>query len=470
VSLSRREALGALAATGLVAAGCGRTVSLAPDPKRERPQRSDEPEARLLNRLGYGPRPGEVAKLKETGQKAWLDDQLGAGQGDPLGIQAHLFRLPIMHLGPWDLRDWPERDVVAQMQEAALVRAVHSPYVVRERLVDFWTNHFSVYARKGMGAYRKPMDERTVVRAHVLGSFGDMLRASSKSAAMLVYLDQQASTDTHPNENYARELLELHTLGVDGGYTQKDVMEVARCFTGWTEERGFLRKKGAFRFDADIHDRGAKTVLGHRIPAGGGVEDGERVVEILIEHPSTARHVSRKFCRFFLGDAGATAEPRVRETFVRTKGDVPSMVRALVDGPELLGPEAGLKRPYDFLVSTVRATEARVDNWRGLQTHLEHMGQPLYQWPMPDGYPMDTEAWTSSVLSRWNFALDLTHGRVPGVSVDLDRLQRTHQGAPIADVLFAGPAPEAVAKAADAAPTLAEAAAVCLASPEFQWR
>jgi hypothetical protein len=224
------------------------------------------------------------------GREAFVDEQLhptDASEPQILTLRLRGMVGEARDSGAWDLQDLPERDVLRQLSQAALLRAVYSHWQLRERLVDLWTNHFNIYARKNRGAYYTPTDQANVIRAHALGTFPDLLRASARSPAMLGYLDNEANRKGVPNENYARELLELHTLGVNGGYTQRDVREVARCLTGWTIEDRFLRRRGTFRFAAERHDNGEKIVLGHRIPAGGGEGDGERVLDIVCAHPST---------------------------------------------------------------------------------------------------------------------------------------------------------------------------------------
>jgi len=474
MNVSRRTALGVLGGSALALAGCdgvARGYRNLTKKSASPPQPGQEQDARFLNRFGFGPRPGEVAALAAKGRKAWLEEQLKPGD-EPLDVQMMVRRLDIEQLGPWDLRDWKREAVLAQMQQKAILMATYSPWQLRERMVDFWTNHFNIYAGKGLAAYRKPLDEREVVRQHALGKFPDMVRASSRSTAMLVFLDQQNSTAAHPNENYARELLELHTLGVHGGYTQKDVMEVARCLTGYDEERGFLRKKGSFVFRPELHDDGEKVVLGHRIPAGGGEADGERVVEIVTKHPATAKFIAQKLCRFFLGEDGVSVEAAVAEAYLKTDGDIPSMVRVIAEHPLALTGKPVVKRPFDYMVSALRATDAQTDGGLELQKHLADMGQPLYQWPMPDGFPDRTRAWTGSLLGRWNFAFDLVDGRLPKTNVGLEALVK-ESGLDAVGCVFGvaagSPLVERVRRAALEL-TDREATALALASPEFQWR
>ena len=329
-----------------------------------------------------------------------------------------------------------------------------------------------------------------MVRTHALGKFPELLNASAHSPAMLFYLNNDANKSGVPNENYARELMELHTLGVHGGYTQKDVLEVARCFTGWTIEGRFLRRRGTFVFDAKQHDNGAKTVLGTRIAPGGGEKDARQVLALLAKHPATANFISGKISRYFLGDDAEKWTGKLAKIYQQTNGDIPAMLRPLLLSDELRDSPPILKRPFDFLVSSLRALNADTDGGRGVQEHLASMGQPLYQWPMPDGYPDRTAAWTGSLLARWNFALALCGGDVDGTSLDLPKLLRStpknQQERALREIVlsqrFDKDAPE-LERALDEMKAgrkylpdenkvaeLRDLAALLLAAPEFQWR
>jgi len=474
MKISRRETLGLLAGTAVVGGCTSIAQKLEQDNEPLSPLAlSDDPAVRRLNRFGFGPRPGDVQAFRKLGDEGWLQAQLNPG-AEPVALTLALRQLDIFHFSAPELRDFSEDMVVKQMQQAAMLRAVQSPWQLRERLVDFWTNHFNIFARKGLAAFRKPADERNVIRKHALGSFREMLKASAQSSAMLVYLDQQASHRLQPNENYARELMELHTLGVHGGYSQKDVMEVARCFTGWSEERRFLRPRGQFRFIPELHDDGEKVVLGQRIPAGQGEKDGLQVVEILANHPGTAKHIAQKLCRFFLGDAGTEVEAEVAKVYRETGGQIGPMVTAIYRHPVATNSPPMLKRPFDYVVSALRATDANTDGGDALLARLSNMGQPLYLWPMPDGYPDQTEAWSGSLLARWNFAFDLMHGKIDGTSVDRERLARLFpEAAEEAHIFHRHPESTSLIDPQDALGAIANAAdryALLIASPEFQWR
>lgn len=477
MKLTRRQTLGVLAGGGALAAagGCSqisRTVQ-GPPPPLSPPLPSEASDRMALATFGYGPSAKNPDEIGPRGRSKWFEDQLAAPTDDPLPIMLKLRRLDIFHFTAYELRDLPQKTIIEQLQAAAIIRAVDSPWQLRERMVDFWSNHFNIFARKGLAAYRKPQDDREVIREHCLGSFPDMLMASAKSTAMLLYLDQQASSFVQPNENYARELLELHTLGVDAGYTQKDVMEAARAFTGWTEERGFLKGRGQFKFRPDLHDDGEKHVLGHTIPAGSGVAAGEKVLEIVSTHPATARHVARKLCRFFLGRDDDAVSGSVAKAYASTKGNIPAMLREVFAHFEAGRVSAVVKRPFDFCMSSLRALGAETDGGTALQGHLASMGQPLYQWPMPDGFPVDALSWTGSMLARWNFAHDLCSGAIGKTSVDAARLANLDKKG-IASSLLGRPADsdEVRQLAARLGPSdePLKTAALCLASPAFQWR
>lgn len=483
MKLSRRQALGLLAGAGAgtaVVGGC----SIGPGGPVARPTLESDPDSRFLNRAAFGPRPGEIEELRTKGRKNWIDEQLEPSNDEPLELDLRLSRLEITHLQAWELRDWPKADVVRQSQQSDLLHAVMSPWQVRERMVDFWTNHFNIYGNKGLAAYRIPSFIKNVVRENAVGSFQTMLYESAKNTAMLLYLDQQASTWEQPNENYARELLELHTLGVEGGYSQRDVMEVARCFTGWTEERGFLKRRGSFRFDPALHDKFEKTVLGHTIPAGGGVEDGEKVLEIVSRHPSTAKYISKKLCAYFLGDEGSQLEEQVSAAYMQSPiGEISRMLRVIFESDLFLNGQPTFKRPFDFAVSSLRALDASTDGNKAVLKHLESMGQPTHMWPMPDGYPMQPEAWNGSILGRWNFAIALCEGQISGTKVNISALAKRfdakNRDAWIGAVFgLSSDKLASLRKAMSGYTELepksnddwAKLTALCLCAPEFQWR
>jgi uncharacterized protein (DUF1800 family) len=298
-------------------------------------------------------------------------------------------------------------------------------------MVEFWTNHFNVYILDGNARYYKTVDDREVIRRHAMGKFGDLLRASARSPAMLFYLDNFLNVASGPQENYARELLELHTLGVDGGYTEDDVKAVARAFTGWTFT-AYRPQNGqtdvVFNFNRAVHDVGAKRVLGVDLPAGRGIEDGEQVLDILVSHPSTARFIATKLVRRFVSDSPpASLVDRVAATYRESGGDIRAMLRTILLSSEFrTSGDRKFKRPVEYVVSSLRVLGATVSgNWtRSLTDALATLGQSHFQWAAPNGYPDVGGYWISSaaMLSRWNHALALGNGTLAGVAVDVNAL------------------------------------------------
>jgi uncharacterized protein (DUF1800 family) len=475
----------------------------------------------VLNRIGFGPRPGDVDRVRAMGLQAYIDEQLRPGRPSDDAMRDRLaamktltlssqeiaqdYLLPVQRLrrlsaqaagSPQEPSRTPEavqaariaRTVLDDMSSQKLLRAVYGERQLEEVMVDFWFNHFNVFAGKGATRVYLTEYERDVIRPHALGSFRDLLGATAKSPAMLFYLDnwQSAAAVARPqvlsqqraprgiNENYARELMELQTLGVDGGYTQKDVQEVARAFTGWTIERP--RQGGGFRFEPRLHDDGEKIVLGHRIKAGGGKADGEQVLDILARHPSTARFIATKLVRRFVSDAPPRAlVERAAKRFQDTGGDIREVVRTIVTSPEMFAPaayRAKVKTPFEFIVSAVRATDAQASSALALASAARDLGMPLYMCQPPTGYADSADAWvnTGALLDRMNFAVALTSNQLRGI--------RLPDGAALSDaehardalvqrVLAGGmsPATASIVAKAEQAP---QALALVLGSPEFQ--
>jgi uncharacterized protein (DUF1800 family) len=289
-------------------------------------------------------------------------------------------------------------------------------------MVEFWTDHFNISVQKGDCWFLKIVDDRDVIREYALGNFRDLLGASVHSPAMLVYLDNQENHKDAPNENYARELLELHSLGVDGGYSQKDVMELARCLTGWCVKEHFW--KGEIKFEPEIHSPGTKTVLGKTIQPDGENEI-DHVLDMLADHPSTARTIVTKLARRFLvDDPPGEIIDKASQTFTRSSGDIKSVLKVLLlDGLTLVQQQslsAKYKRPINFLVSALRQLNAETNGGQAINRYLQQMGQPLFDWPTPDGYPDTAHAWQGNLLPRWQFALDLVQNRIDGTEFDLE--------------------------------------------------
>ena len=466
----------------------------------------------VLNRIGFGPSPGDVARVREIGLAAYIGQQLNPSSLTDSAISTRLAEFKTLSMSTRDLaREYyipsqmqrretqraqaaaaanpdmqmqperraqngqqGERVVMTELMQQKILRAAYSERQLEEVMVDFWFNHFNVFAGKGASRAFLPEYERDAIRPHVLGSFRELLGAVAESPAMLFYLDNWLSADpksagrimearrrptraeafgerprgrapvgdqgttSRPdrrqrvprrnglNENYARELMELHTLGVDGGYTQKDVQEVARAFSGWTIVQP--RQGGAFRFEPRIHDTGEKVVLGHTIGAGGGKEDGEQVLDVLAKHPSTARFIATKLARRFVSDEPPMALiDRAARRFAETNGGIREVVRTIVTSPEFFAPEhyrAKIKTPLEFVVSALRATDAEVTNGVAVANTLRQLGMPLYFSQPPTGYADTADAWvnTGALVNRMNFAVALVNQGIRGVRVDIGRL------------------------------------------------
>mgnify|MGYP000005845999 CR=1 FL=1 len=504
-----------------------------------------------LNRLGFGPRPGEVERIRAMGLETWIRAQLHPEQIHDAAVARRLERYPTLTMSSGQLlEEFPNPALAARrmgisveeyrrrMQEqrpspgevpaslralaqdparyteirlpgritaelamAKLTRAIYSERQLAEVLADFWFNHFNVFAGKGADRWLITSYERDAIRPHVLGKFRDLLGATAEHPAMLFYLDnwlsidpkayerleqeltrrrelfqqrfgnasrrdrfgepfdpffvlprqsrmagdprradrqQQSAAAGNPqaaqqrlrqrrglNENYARELLELHTLGVDGGYTQQDILEVARAFTGWTLRA--LNRDPEFYFDARLHDPGEKIVLGKKIHYGGK-KDGEAVLDLLVRHPSTARFIATKLARRFVSDTPPESlVARMAETFQKTDGDIRAVVQSMVYSPEFWSRQvyrAKIKKPFELVASAVRALGAEVEVPLLLVSWVERIGEPLYQCQPPTGYSDRAEAWvnTGALLHRLNFAIALAANRVRGVRVDLTGL------------------------------------------------
>jgi hypothetical protein len=411
-----------------------------------------------LNRLAYGPRPGEVDRVAALGVMHWIDQQLDPRRLPDRILAGREREFAILSLDPDGLarifaearRDRAERrrefnqamapasqalsrlrQLVGQVQQLAVVRAVLSERQLQEVMTDFWVNHFNVYFGKGADRVLMPIYIEHTIRPRALGRFEDLLLATAQSPAMMFYLDNWESVAKGarsgargPNENYARELLELHTLGVDGGYTQRDVIEVARILTGWSIARP--AQSGRFQFNAWAHDGGEKTVRGVRFPAGGGQEEGIRLLKLLANDPATMRFVSHKLCARFVRDEppDGCVDDAVA-AWQRSGGDITNVVRAIVRSPDFWSAQtmrAKIKTPLEFVVSAVRAVGGEPDTTPELAEVVGRLGQPIYLEPSPTGYPESQEEWVNSgaLLHRMNAAVALAAGRLPGVTISLD--------------------------------------------------
>ncbi len=531
----------------------------------------------VLNRITFGPRPGDVERVSDMGVRAFIDQQLYPAEIDDGAVERKLADFETLDMPTAEIieryhlpafmalrdrrraatadpstmasdsdedrtepgaanapprrpgQDLPpevrqSRRPVIELTEQKLIRAVSSERQLQEVLVDFWFNHFNVSARKGLQIHPYLIEyERDALRPHVMGNFRDLLGAVAESPAMLIYLDNWLSSDPnaeHPftqeamarrqgmargsasgnqrrlgrserqnwrrmaesvqggprdgiNENYARELLELHTLGVDGGYNQQDIVEVARALTGWTLAP--YRRGGGFSFSPLLHVDGDKQVLGATID-GGGQRDGEEVLDLLASHPSTAQFIATKLAtRFVADDPPASLVERAASRFLETEGDLREVVRTILVSPEFLSPDAHrgkIKTPLEFVVSSIRALDGNVTHGRGLAMVLGELGMPPYRCTPPTGYSDRADAWvnTGALLARMNVSLALVSSQVPGVEVGLPSLDNSDSAAidVVLDRLVRDHASETTLATLDEAAAPEQLAALALGSPEFQ--
>ena len=539
----------------------------------------DRTNLHVLNRLGYGPRPGDIARVRETGLETYIETQLFPDRIDDSGVDARLGRLTLdaLEMTTADIietyhlpaqqarrqrrreqaarsnqpptpppgggangnpgratgrRDRPtdpltqairrERVLVDQLVEQKLIRAIHSERQLQEVLVDFWFNHFNVFAGKGQLIRPYLIEyERDVIKPLVFGRFRELLGAVAESPAMLIYLDNWLSSDPDArattsarrdrdqmqprrigrrfgvfepraaarrdprpavqpgrraglNENYARELMELHTLGVDGGYTQQDVVEVARALTGWTLAP--MQRGGGFRFEPRLHDDGPKVVLGQTLEGGGGKGDGDRVLDLLASHPSTARFIGEKLARRFVADTPpATLVDRAAATFLATDGDLREVVSTIIGSEEFFAPaahRAKVKTPLEYVASAARAVGADVRSGRALARALRELGMPPYACQPPTGYA-DKAAWvnTGALLARMNLAVALVGGDLRGIRVNPRRMAGTVAlDGYMLDVVLQGDMSESTRGPLRRAATPEQRIALMLGAPEFQRR
>ncbi len=437
--LSRRNVIKGLALTGAAVPltsmmGCERLISEVgqqmgqsiPDSLSVADGQDIDPAFHLLSRTAYGPWPGDLEAVKSIGVEAWLEQQLEPEKIDDTACDLRARRFETLWHEPGTCYEYKKPVLREEITRHTLLRAVYSRRQLFEVMVGFWTDHLNINLEKGDCIYLKPSDDRLVIREHALGRFQDLIRSSAISPAMLVYLDgkenKKSDPNDVPNENYARELMELHTLGVDGGYNQQDVYEAARCLTGWRLRTHW--RKGNVYFDPNMHDDGEKHVLGHTIPAGGGAADLDHLVEIICKHPSTARHIATKLVRRFVAeDVPASLVNSVAAVFAGTNGDIKSLLRTIFTSDEFKASRGvKVKRPFQFVVSALRALGADTHAHQPLIEYLLKMGQGPFQYPTPDGYPEKAAPWMGTLLWRWNFALAIGSNEVPSVAVALDKL------------------------------------------------
>jgi uncharacterized protein (DUF1800 family) len=495
--LSRRDflRLAGLVSASAAAAACAPAYARLggqPEAALSSPLPQLDPTAfRLLNRLTFGPRVAERERAAQIGLAGWIEEQLAPEALDDSPADWRVRNFETLNMSAADLADgssklfgeFDRKSVPDELRQASLLRQVYSRRQLYEALVEFWSDHFNISVAKGDCYFLKTVDDREVIRPRAMGRFHDLLWASAHSPAMLVYLDNQANSKGAPNENYAREVMELHSLGVQGGYTQRDVMELARALTGWTVKQHFWR--GQFTFDAGQHDEGAKVVLGLTLQPAGQRE-AERALDLLASHPSAAQFIAGKLARRFLGEAApAEIVEKARAAFARTGGDIKAVLRPILfDGLLGAAPQAApkFKRPVNFIVSALRQLDAETDGGPALHDYLLQMGQAYYAWPTPDGYPDRDGPWTGNLLPRWQFALALMRDEIKGTRVNVPPAGMDAPGSAADDLgrlLLGRPLPAGgrddllvSLRSAGAEPAELPAiiAAGLLASPAFQWR
>lgn len=470
-------------------AGCDVSIFPPVDPLPGDSQLGDEgtelgSDLRLLQRMTFGATYQDRAMMESLGRDAYLEWQLAYESIDVSALEAELAdRYPWLTMSAAEMVSHWIEEVDIGHAEVTITRALKSPRQLYERVVEMWNDHFNITSSGLTMAWTRAVDEREVIRAHAMGKFRDLLGASARSAAMVIYLDNAKNVAVAPNENYAREVMELHTTGV-GPYTEQDVREVARCFTGWTN---YLPNAGVqaltFKFDPALHDDGEKVVLGHVIPAGGGITDGEKVLDILATHPSTARHVSKRIARHFI--APTPGEPlidRLADVFTATGGDIRAVVREALSRRCLAHARPKYKRPFHYAVGVARALEASMVYSGQLRLKLAQAGHMPLKWETPDGYPDRTSYWAGALLWRWRFAASLMYNEMTGVEVDVQRLMfGARSVAQIVDridsIVFGGVMPmmtrvllEDYLRANNPSTgVMAEAIGLAISSAEYQW-
>ncbi|HKT31157.1 MAG TPA: DUF1800 domain-containing protein [Gammaproteobacteria bacterium] len=462
----------------------------------------------VLNRLAFGPRPGDVQRVAAMGVDAYIQQQLHPDSIPlPEELQQQLAALDTLQLTPTELFQQygpPQRPrgqkltpeqikafnqqsqmIVMQAMQARVLRAVESPRQLQEVMVNFWFNHFNVFRGKGLDCLWIGSYERDAIRPYVLGHFRDLLFATARNPAMLFYLDNWL--DTQPgtphakgrfqgiNENYAREVMELHTLGVNGGYTQTDVTTLAHILTGWglCPMRGRFAAPGGFCFDPQRHDFSDQQFLGHTIP-GGGEEEIEQALDMLASSPATAHHLSYELAQYFVADDPPLAlVDRLTKKWMQSDGDIAAVLDALFHSPEFWSAKYTgnkFKTPYEYVISMVRATGDTVINVRPVLGMMNQLGMPLYGYLTPDGYKNTQSAWLNpdSMMMRLSFATALGYGKVrlnPGVMESVTPAQRAAQLFDTLQGLFTAQQTVTI----DSQPEPLRAGLI-LGSPQFQYR
>ena len=435
--------------------------------------------SRLVRRVTMGITPNDATQAKTMGWNGYLNYQLNYSRINDAALESAVAtRYPLTGFSSDQLFDQDTGDVANQLRESTIYRAAFSHRQLYQRMVEFWTDHFSQDFDKV--GYLLVADQRDVIRKYAMTSFPQLLKASAHSASMMVYLDQNVSSSRAPNQNYAREIMELHTLGVDGGYTQDDVAELSRVLTGWT-----VTGKGLFTFNPSLHDTKAKTVLGVTIqPQSGaaGQQEGEQVLDMLVNHPSTARFIATKMLKWMVTPSPSAEQvSAIASVYRATGGDIKAMLRGMLNDQWITAAPMKLKRPFHLAVSSLRATNPSVVAVTTINNSLAALGHQSFAWETPDGYPDKLEYWAGNILPRWSFASSLSsQNSTTGIQLD-PSIYRSSSPAGSIDVIdvnfFGGEMPAATRTALTSyAGTTAlsdakirELISLALGSNSFQW-
>jgi hypothetical protein len=435
--------------------------------------------SRLVRRVTMGITPGELARARSMGWNGYLNHQLNYTRINDAALESSCAtRYPLMSLSSDQLFDQDGGDIANQLRESMIFRAAFSQRQLYQRMVEFWTDHFNQDLDKV--GYLLVADQRDVIRRYAMTTVPQIVKASAHSASMMVYLDQNVSSSRAPNQNYAREIMELHTLGVDGGYTQDDVAELSRVLTGWT-----VTGRGQFTFNPNLHDRQNKTVLGVAITGQsgpGGQAEGEQVLDMLVNHPSTARFIATKLLKWMVTPTPSAEQVgAIASVYRATGGDIKSMLRAMLNDQWVTAAPMKLKRPFHLAVSALRAVNPNVTSVSSINNSLGTLGHRSFSWETPDGYPDKLEYWAGNILPRWSFASSLSSMN-SATTIQVD--PGMYRGSSVAGTIdlidqsfFAGEMPVAtrdaltayVGTAALTDARVRELIGLALASNSFQW-
>ena len=485
MTFGRRGLLGGgLAALALGSGGCdvAREVANAfkksDVPDRFETATSDvvDDDVHFLSRVTMGARPGDLEHVRRVGRAAYLEEQLRASLDPGMRWRLRADNADVVHMDPEFLFELPPEPIEHQLTLHAVASAVFSERQLHEVMVEALSDHFHIALAKSDCRHLLPADRRDVIRAHALGNFRDLLRASVLSPAMLVYLDgreNSVESGGAPNENHARELLELHALGVHGGYSQPDVKETARCLTGWIVDREW--RPGSVEFVPARHDDGEKIVLGKVIPAGGGAADIDRLLDVLMDHPSTATHVATRLAKTFVSEEPPAALVRdAAAVFRSSSGQLSEVVREIVGSDAFMDAKrAKVKRPFRFIVSTLRALGVTGPIDPATIDYLTRMGHRPYGWPTPDGYPSSGLAYVASLMARFQYVNALVHGGLKKTPVPANELARAASAGDentglLAHLFGRRPSPHELAVVSETRGKPEEVLALGLSSPAFQ--